>query len=54
MEDFPGYITNLLGDLRDKVDDQERELVALRGQLQNKKQELGDLEEQMDQLWRTN
>jgi hypothetical protein len=43
----------LLGDLRDKVDEQERELVVLRGQLQIKKLELGDLEEQMDQLWRT-
>jgi hypothetical protein len=35
----------LLGDLRDKVDEQERELVVLRGQLQIKEQELGDLEE---------
>jgi hypothetical protein len=43
----------LLGDLRDKVDEQEQELVVLRGQLQIKEQELGNLEEQMDQLWRT-
>jgi hypothetical protein len=43
----------LLGDLRDKVDEQEQELVVLRGQLQIKEQELDNLEEQMDQLWRT-
>jgi hypothetical protein len=43
----------LLGDLQDKVDEKEQELLALRGQLQINEQEVGDLEEQMDQLWRT-
>jgi len=48
---FPQYITNLLGDLRDKLDEKDDELVALREQLQSKEQALEDsLEERMHQL----